>query len=653
MIKNVIFSVAKAKVDNPDGEFWIILLGTDRLEELFGILRTMVGTDANSDILQLVSRLSGTMEVSNILAKYPKWDNSPRRLKLPAMSRESNEPIPDSADHIKPASWRGNVHVKDVSLQTSWSRGRYQVEQACNFVKPVLAKLDENPQTDILSPSGTMLFDIPLAEDDIDESLELPGPSPAIIHPSNNDAEARVEVEDALGELESTEAATTTLQKQKVDAHVLVDGKLKSKARALAEFSKYRKRVGSTDHLRRVQDIERHIQNKNIGSYSSEFLPPPADDADILLVSDCIASILSCDKKIWLCIGEVNGLKFDGKSVPYMNLDMLSEEAVTASYQVLGLQPTTLNDDPDGIHDWWTYRMDEKSFTVPGRLIQPINPKISTTHPTVPWYLLQGTFLVALAASIFQELTVANIKNIPKTTPNKEYPYRLGSGESFTHNNGQILIYFIEIITGAACFLCNDDERFANVGSTECPWCSPAAVLDMSQGQRVLQHVGAHILHDPHIAKSTPLCGLYLRPAPLCQIFIKKGKGVSRKLAVDYKTSKGCSMKTKFSYSVAAESTSASPCSNVPMNCPLCLKMEPAIWRYFLKIHFQEKHPSAPFEKYAHLWALSNFEEAEMKKIWTKRFKMTKRSKKSKLPPLVISEDHRARIPEGYVHQKT
>ena len=75
--------------------------------------------------------------------------------------------------------------------------------------------------------------------------------------------------------------------------------------------------------------------------------------------------------------------------------------------------------------------MDEKSFTVPGRLVQPINPKISTTHATIPWYLLQGTFLVALAASIFQELTVSSIKNIPKTTPNKEYPYRLASGEPF------------------------------------------------------------------------------------------------------------------------------------------------------------------------------------------------------------------------------
>ena len=106
MIKNVVFSVAKAKVDDPDGEFWIILLGTGQLEELFGILQMMVGNDTNLDILQLVSHLSGTTEVSNILAKYLQWDCAPQCLKVPALSHDSIE-IHKSADHIKPVSWRG------------------------------------------------------------------------------------------------------------------------------------------------------------------------------------------------------------------------------------------------------------------------------------------------------------------------------------------------------------------------------------------------------------------------------------------------------------------------------------------------------------------------------------------------------------------
>jgi hypothetical protein len=55
MIKNVFFCIAKTKVDHPNASFWIILLGTDRLEVSFGILRTMIGNDANTDLLQLAN----------------------------------------------------------------------------------------------------------------------------------------------------------------------------------------------------------------------------------------------------------------------------------------------------------------------------------------------------------------------------------------------------------------------------------------------------------------------------------------------------------------------------------------------------------------------------------------------------------------------
>ncbi|KAG6886090.1 hypothetical protein C0992_004688, partial [Termitomyces sp. T32_za158] len=67
MIKNAIFCVAKAKVDDPDGSFWLMLLGTDRLETLFGILRTMIGSDANLDVLQLFERITSTTEANQCL----------------------------------------------------------------------------------------------------------------------------------------------------------------------------------------------------------------------------------------------------------------------------------------------------------------------------------------------------------------------------------------------------------------------------------------------------------------------------------------------------------------------------------------------------------------------------------------------------------
>ena len=53
LVKNAFFGVAKAKISTPDGDFYIILLGTDRLESTFGVVRSIIGNDANADILTL------------------------------------------------------------------------------------------------------------------------------------------------------------------------------------------------------------------------------------------------------------------------------------------------------------------------------------------------------------------------------------------------------------------------------------------------------------------------------------------------------------------------------------------------------------------------------------------------------------------------
>ena len=93
---------------------------------------------------------------------------------------------------------------------------------------------------------------------------------------------------------------------------------------------------------------------------------------DAVVVSDpIIATLISSDDKAWLYIGAVNGLKIYGKPANYAGLDILTEEKVTVSYQILGLRPATSEDDPELLHDWRTCRIEEQSFTVPGQLIQP------------------------------------------------------------------------------------------------------------------------------------------------------------------------------------------------------------------------------------------------------------------------------------------
>lgn len=121
MVKNIYFCIAKTKVDNPNDPYWIILLETDHLEELFGILHTMVGNNVNLDVYQLAERLGRTIEVSNILAKYPQWDRGLHCLKLPALTQTGGKgEITSKSDHIKPGSWKGDVVPQNITLQTCW-----------------------------------------------------------------------------------------------------------------------------------------------------------------------------------------------------------------------------------------------------------------------------------------------------------------------------------------------------------------------------------------------------------------------------------------------------------------------------------------------------------------------------------------------------
>jgi hypothetical protein len=122
-VKNTYFCVAKAKIRNPDGNFYIILNGTDRLESTFSVVRTMVGNDANADILTLGYRLTHAVECLNIISEHPVWDRGPRRLHLRGIE-DSNGDVRSKCDHITPESWEGNVNVQNISLVTAWNLGR-------------------------------------------------------------------------------------------------------------------------------------------------------------------------------------------------------------------------------------------------------------------------------------------------------------------------------------------------------------------------------------------------------------------------------------------------------------------------------------------------------------------------------------------------
>lgn len=188
------------------------------------------------------------------------------------------------------------------------------------------------------------------------------------------------------------------------------------------------------------------------------------------------------------------------------------------------------------------------------------------------------------------------------------------------------------------------DELDDLSGSTSaCTLCSPQFEYTGKLGQRVVEHIGAHILFDPSIQREDEPCGFCLRPSSLCRIFLTKKAG---KLKIDQHSSEGCSNMQSIRYSTAATSKPTAPCSNIPIPCPLCPKNMPAVWRYNIRAHITSKHEGALLAKYEYLWTLERLETLEMARFWKERHDGVVRRtvKATKKVPIVISDAHTTTI---------
>ncbi|THV02721.1 hypothetical protein K435DRAFT_817593 [Dendrothele bispora CBS 962.96] len=243
MVKNVYFCAAYAKVDNPNSTFYIILLGTDRLESQFGIVHTMARND------------SGSTEVVSILAKYPQWDQSPRRLhlpKLPFIDQEGNRTtLGDQSDHISPASWRGDTQVSLINLSTCWKKGLQILEQNTlinQWTEPhlqSLASLGHDSGVDILSPCGTLLL------------------SQALSDPEDHEDEQDPDLEWFNTDMEDALYADMPSSTQKFDSYITLgtSGRQINKARFLSSQIHAHRSSTSTDRLKCYQGPCTSIQS--------------------------------------------------------------------------------------------------------------------------------------------------------------------------------------------------------------------------------------------------------------------------------------------------------------------------------------------------------------------------------------------------------
>ncbi|KAG6808971.1 hypothetical protein H0H93_016294 [Arthromyces matolae] len=210
------------------------------------------------------------------------------------------------------------------------------------------------------------------------------------------------------------------------DPFIVVDGKKVSKARALSQRSKYTKKASSTDRLKRVQGAERYSKTQEIEtSFGTSIF-----GGLCLMNHDPIATLAISDGRIWLCLGEINSIKHDTQVVESISLELMAEATVTVSFQLLGLRPATSDDDPTMQSDWRSYSLSfEKTCTVPGRLVHPLDADYATPTGHNFYYLFKSSVLIATAATLNERLA-PSLKKLVTIQRTKDFPYRERTGES-------------------------------------------------------------------------------------------------------------------------------------------------------------------------------------------------------------------------------
>jgi hypothetical protein len=173
-------------------------------------------------------------------------------------------------------------------------------------------------------------------------------------------------------------------------------------------------------------------------------------------------------------------------------------------------------------------------------------------------------------------------------------------------------------------------------------------LLDLSKLPKVLEHSAAHILNDETLERTGNYCGFCLRPASRCVVKLWK---VGGSLQIDFKASTCIFLRDEITlrYSSAAQSSTSSPCSNVPIFCPIC---NLTVWRYNFENHCRDKHPTRTTLS-ADTWKASAAEKASLEEVWKGIVKKGKKAAVRKKPAavkLAISEAHSASLALRYPH---
>ncbi|KAG9089573.1 hypothetical protein FRC06_001483, partial [Ceratobasidium sp. 370] len=641
-VKNAVFCIAKTKVLDLTRRFYLLQLGDDRLEGLFGIYRTLSG-DRNLDILQLAERSGAVQQVTDILTQYPESDRKPYRISLEGAS---------GIDHLNPAGWIGNVCVGNVNLQKSWEEGRDAADQALRqagivpvFDPNILRAPFWGRDIDLMRPLGNYIGVTELAS-----STAGLISSASVLVPTLADSElARLDTyshgDPGPSTLESyhsafshTDVPGTTIaplppaEDHFTDAelpleHLLppcmpapeddrvsipegsglkrgwvnVDGRmvhLESATRLILGTESTEK---STDRLRRVCGFSRY---PSIDSQSDSIL------GNFCLIGQLILALVRAGKEVALAVVQVTEIQTGKSKVESISMDHLSRSDITMSGQILAL------DRQDGTFYWnRSYILasasgrgkqnipDSLGSTKPmlvsflACLVEPVNPVLSEHDGDLVWSFQQPELIAA--TDLLWSKSSENSHRIPVCGSGPGFPYKLGhGGDRLVHHDASYAIGALPAERCGFCYLCGQAVPIKHYMRT---------------------HVAKHILAS-RLGYRDPLLNASVQNMP-CGFCGRSGT-CKTTLAVTKKSTSlkwsSCPHYDKFPYKPTETTTLTSPCTNRPILCtsPECKDRDP-IWSYNMRDHVLAAHGQTTWNHVLNtgLFVVSNEEIMNLKLV--------------------------------------
>ncbi|KAJ7442929.1 hypothetical protein B0H11DRAFT_1748755, partial [Mycena galericulata] len=534
VIKNIIFTIAKMQLINPNLKFYIILEGTDRLEVVFSDTRTQDHA-RNFEIEQLSGKLSVGALINAVFQRNPDLDRGHRRLSLTGAL---------GIDHINPESWEGNTRVGDVDLAKRWKAGEIAANALLEKYFGPSGRVDfqkefSDRERDLLRPAGryvgidekhedkrseqenkrdlwptasaTQKVNIAAPEEDVADRLgrmsleEVQSVQNSLSDQDHQDMPLGMDLDDFFpDENVNGEKSSVGDNVPAVFSKVLeADGRKYLKSSIVATLSSNRSKKATMRTLR-----VRGVALEDLRSRKREpFDPSDLDEEDLLKSGDLVATLLHTEGKICLEIPLVKGIRIDADNSIRSAVSLSDLEDPESKAKVIGQllkmrNPQTEGDNPADYWEWTGNflcldiaakqgRETRQLFVldIPGILIHPLGPSVSkqsgSTNDLPTWSVstAQLTETLEHAWLSLEPLgkdIAANVAQLPQVVNPDFLPYRdaLGKISLVVENVPEHLIRTkLREKDKISCLICGKEQRLNTmrhhnpVGSEPCGFC--------------------------------------------------------------------------------------------------------------------------------------------------------------------------------------